>query len=189
MGKPKVRHFHPARHTAQEDGLGAPVELVGFAGAEDQGDIGLLRARMLHGLPVLHPALDAIVGPGIARLAQILKESARRPTLLAGQMRLGLHPLLQNGLMRPELGLRRGPAIVLGDISIMMQILVHRVARHTHETGNLTDGLLLGEIQQTNLGNRFHAKHSRFLRAKSREGSRCSVFDANSCLHLFTFAR
>lgn len=51
-----------------------PVKLAGLARGKGQRDEGLCSSSWRGALPLFHEALNAVIGPGIARLLQVLKE-------------------------------------------------------------------------------------------------------------------
>jgi hypothetical protein len=67
--------FHHHRDVVHQNGLVAPVELVGFAGRESERNIGLRRGSLARFPPTLGVAPDSIVAAVEPKIAQRLEKA------------------------------------------------------------------------------------------------------------------
>ena len=165
VAKPEMGQLHGLDDASQFHLLVTPVELAGLARGERQRDEGLCSSSRGLGLPLFHEALNAVIGPGIARLLQVLKEPLGTAPFPLGAQPILYEPALQLLGKGPQL--RTG--LLLPTISrphIRLQVFLHGIARQIQVAGDGADRLPLHQVTPTQLGKTFHADHSRLLQPK-----------------------
>lgn len=149
------------RYTAQHHMLKAPVELTDIAGGKGERYERLLGARAVTVFPVADETLHAVIGTGVALGLQAFEQTAGRSPLTLGQVMVGGKPVAQALLPLPQL--RPGLALALIARQVGgVEVFLDGVARQIQVTGNSTDALTLNQPQSADLGDGFHAKHSRW---------------------------
>ena len=165
VAKPEMGQLYGLDDTPQLHLFVTPVKLAGLARGKGQRDEGLCSSSWRGGLPLFHEALNAVIGPGIARLLQVLKEPLGTAPFPLGAQPILYEPALQLLGKGPQL--RTG--LLLPTISrphIRLQVFLHGIARQIQVAGDGADRLPLHQVTPTQLGKTFHADHSRLLQPK-----------------------
>lgn len=165
VGQAEVGELDGLHHAAQFHLLMTPVELAGLARGEAQGHIGVAGGGGGFALPVLHEALHAVVGAGIALPLKIFVQPPGSAPLPLGALAVLFQPGLQLLTVLAQLGAGLVTSLV-DRLHLGLEVLLDGIARQVQVAGDAADRFPLDQGFSPQLQQTLHADHSRLLRQK-----------------------